>query len=623
MKFRIPSILKIIPWLSVLVLALLSWYFLVLRNADVLYMQQLRTLFNDTQEFYLQYHSQPAGFLMWLGCFFTQLFYFPALGSSILICIWAATFFFMKKALGISNALSPILLLPFVFLLVSEIDLGYWIYYTENNGYFFSPSIGLLLASILVYLFGILPDGLCRTKGVVKYISALFVAATYPLLGIYSLITLATISIMLAMNSKWIQSVFCILLVIGTPLFGLLIYIHLDVTALYSAGLPIFQMRNVTSSSLTTPIIYTLLLFVGLAFINKIGTRLKKEKTATIISLSLLIIITVCSYCILKDADYDDDNYHAECKAYREIEEQQWDEVLNTIGQVKGTLTRQLIIFKNIALFNTGNIGNSMYDYDNKGKIPSTRDSLNVNMSNTAAPMIYLHHGMTNLAYRYCMEIQVEFGYNITSLKIMALSAIISGEGKLAEKYLNILSHTMFYKKWAEHYLPLARNPKLIDKYPELAKINDLHSCHRNEIEDDNGICENHIVLYYATTKNEGSKYFQEMTLLYNIVIKDIESFWPRYLKYLELHKDEKVPEVYQQVAYFYAVNKPDMAPESQEYYSRFDKAVIDRYNSFNQEIISLVNLGISEAAIAQQTKEEYGNTFWWAYYYNQDVMCY
>ena len=76
-----PKLLNLMPWISVLLFALLSWYFLMMRNSDVLYMQQMRSLFNDTSEFFQQYNAVPAGFLQWAGCYFTQLFYYPALGA--------------------------------------------------------------------------------------------------------------------------------------------------------------------------------------------------------------------------------------------------------------------------------------------------------------------------------------------------------------------------------------------------------------------------------------------------------------------------------------------------------------------------------------------------------------
>ena len=97
--------------------------------------------------------------------------------------------------------------------------------------------------------------------------------------------------------------------------------------------------------------------------------------------------------------------------------------------------------------------------------------------------------------------------------------------------------------------MPLARNPKLISKYPELAKIHDLNSHIGNESDNDAGICERYIISYFANSYILNSKFAQEVTLVYSIMSKDIPKFWPHYLQYLKLHKGEKIPEIYQQVA--------------------------------------------------------------------------
>ena len=332
----------------------------------------------------------------------------------------------------------------------------------------------------------------------------------------------AALGIIMLLERRWTSGAFYVIAAIATPF----LFRHLSDTMrseqFFTAGIPVFESGNITNTSLSIPFWIALLMLILFPVLNKVGERIKNVKAANIISSLLLVAVTGFSFGVLEDADYDDENYHAECKAYRDIDNMEWEDALYTIRQIQGTLTRQLIVFKNIALFNTGNIGYCMYDYDNKGMTPTPSDSLIVHMANTASPIIYLHHGMTNYAYHYCMEIQVEYGFNITELKVMALSSIINGEKKLAQKYLNILSRTMFHKKWAEHYLPLARNPKEIGKYPELAKINELHSYMSNNIDSDEGVCENYIINYFSDTYTNASKYLQEMCLaaLYQITYR-------------------------------------------------------------------------------------------------------
>ena len=622
-KLKLPNLM---PWICVLVFALLSWYFLMMRNADVLYMQQMRSLFNDTSVFFQQYNAVPAGFLQWAGCYFTQLFYYPALGSGVLILMWIAIFFLLKKAFLTSSTqhLIPLLLIPLVCLLVSEIDLGYWIYYHKNHGYCFSQTIGLLFASLLVCLF--------RSATSIKFkfgtiiaslLGAVLLVGLYYYIGVYAMAAAAALGIIMLLERRWTSGAFYVIAAIATPF----LFRHLSDTMrseqFFTAGIPVFESGNITNTSLSIPFWIALLMLILFPILNKVGERIKNVKVANIVSSLLLVAVTGFSFGVLEDADYDDENYHAECKAYRDIDNMEWEDALYTIRQIQGTLTRQLIVFKNIALFNTGNIGYCMYDYDNKGMTPTPSDSLIVHMANTASPIIYLHHGMTNYAYHYCMEIQVEYGFNITELKVMALSSIINGEKKLAQKYLNILSRTMFHKKWAEHYLPLARNPKEIGKYPELAKINELHSYMSNNIDSDEGVCENYIINYFSDTYTNASKYLQEMCLAYSVISNNIQKFWRQYILYLQLHKGEKIPDLYQQAAYFYLDMVPTSSPDPKAYNMQFDQKIIDRYNQFDQISQSLLKNGFSKESIARQTEAEFGDTFWWTYYFNNGGVCY
>ena len=622
-KLKLPNLM---PWICVLVFALLSWYFLMMRNADVLYMQQMRSLFNDTSVFFQQYNAVPAGFLQWAGCYFTQLFYYPALGSGVLILMWIAIFFLLKKAFLTSSTqhLIPLLLIPLVCLLVSEIDLGYWIYYHKNHGYCFSQTIGLLFASLLVCLF--------RSATSIKFkfgtiiaslLGAVLLVGLYYYIGVYAMAAAAALGIIMFLERRWTSGAFYVIAAIATPF----LFRHLSDTMrseqFFTAGIPVFESGNITNTSLSIPFWIALLMLILFPILNKVGERIKNVKAANIISSLLLVAVTGFSFGVLEDADYDDENYHAECKAYRDIDNMEWEDALYTIRQIQGTLTRQLIVFKNIALFNTGNIGYCMYDYDNKGMTPTPSDSLIVHMANTASPIIYLHHGMTNYAYHYCMEIQVEYGFNITELKVMALSSIINGEKKLAQKYLNILSRTMFHKKWAEHYLPLARNPKEIGKYPELAKINELHSYMSNNIDSDEGVCENYIINYFSDTYTNASKYLQEMCLAYSVISNNIQKFWRQYILYLQLHKGEKIPDLYQQAAYFYLDMVPTSSPDPKAYNMQFDPKIIDRNNQFDQISQSLLKNCFSKESIARQTEAEFGDTFWWTYYFNNGGVCY
>lgn len=626
MKFKLPNIQSKMPWIGLVILALLTLYFLLLRNSDVLFMQQTRSLFNDTPEFLHQYLAKPAGLLQWAGCFFTQTFYYPVLGSLVLFVMWTAIFFLLKKALRIPDALSPLLLIPLVCMLISEIDLGYWIYYNTNPGYCFSQSLGLLSASALVFAFRYATDTKVKfVPLIVSVIGAGVIILLYRYIGAYALAAAATLAVSMLLQRCWAEGALYTVAAVVAPFLLRNSLETLQDDQLFTLGLPLFiQSGRTVNTSLTTPFEIAIISLIALVFIYKVYGRFKTEKAANAISLALLVVVTGGSFVTLNKADYSDENYHVECVAYRAIEEQRWDDALSAISDISGTLTRQNIMFKNIALFNTGEIGNHIYDFDDKGMMPTPSDSLVVNTLATSAPLIYMYHGMPNYAYRHCMENQVDYGFHVANLKIMALCSIINGESMIAQKYLGILSHTLFYKDWAEHYMPLAKQPKLINKYPEFSRICELHKHLDSYCGNDQGLCEKFIVHYFANNMNCESKYLQEMSLAYSMQLKNIKLFWSHYIPYLKLHKGEQIPEVYQQAAYMFNDLEPQSTPDMGANGIVFDKArIIDRYSQFDQETQNLLRMGMQEEAIARQTKTEFGNTFWWRYYFATGAIYY
>ena len=111
-------------------------------------------------------------------------------------------------------------------------------------------------------------------------------------------------------------------------------------------------------------------------------------------------------------------------------------------------------------------------------------------------------------------------------------------------------------------------------------------------------------------------------------VLLDVKNFSGRYEPTchdvtFQLHKGEKIPEIYQQAAYFYLDMEPSTAPDVKTYGIQFDQKVIDRYNQFDQFTQGLLRSGFSEESIARQSESEFGNTFWWNYYFIKGGLCY
>lgn len=600
------------PLSAVVFLLAASLYYLQMRNGDVLFMAQMYSVFMSGTEFFRECLSRPGGLLEWGGRWFTQLFYVPWLGSSVLALLWMCIFFVLKKAYSVADGLSPLLLVPVIALLVSDIDLGYWLYYLKQPGYYFRETLGILSVALLVWASRL--DRL-------SLIGSLLAAAAYPLIGFYSVLALLCILIVAIVTRRWIALGVAVAGVLLSPLLFSKLYTTLRPDEVFTVGFPHFEFGAFTSPEREWP------LYVACAslLVMPLFRRLKEPKGKWLGGVAAAyVLLVVFAVTVLEKKDFNDVNYHAECKAYRAADEGRWDDLLYDASQVKGKLTREMIMLKNVALFNTGDIGNSIYDYDDAGVAPIIDDSLRIRIVNTAGPLIYMHHGMMNFAHRWCVENSVEYGLNVASLKVLVQVSLVTGDYGAARKYIDMLSRTMYYADWAERYRPALSNHKLVATYPELKKCSELYKYMQQEACTDESLCEKFIINYYANMHDPATPYVREVALVYAMMSKDIQTFWPQYLAYMASHKGREVPIIYQQAAYMYGCLEPQSAPNPAQYGITFDKEkVIDRYNAFMQNVQQLGSTGMDEQAIAENTMAEYGNTFWWVYYFNRTSQYY
>lgn len=603
-KERLEKFLPVlIPSVCVAFIVAMAIIFLYKKNSDVFFMIQLHSLFNDTSEFFSDCMTAPGGLLQWMGLWCTQLFYYPLLGISLLTALWVAVFFIIKKAFRMPAVATPLILIPVTALLISVIDLGYWIYVLKIPGYCFRETLGVMFAALIVWLAR--ADRWCA-------VGSIAAALAYPLIGYYAPVASLCIVLASVMRKNWIGSGVVALTGIVAPLLWYKIYVTAMGSSCFTAGFPVFEKLQYTSEAHSMPFVIIVACLVVFALIPNYEVITKKLKVYGV-GLLTVAMLAVCAFATNK-LQYDDSNFRAECRAYADAEEQDWEDLLNTVADVDGNITRELIILKNIALLETGNIGNTMYHYDDKGIKPNIPDSMQVHMIETATPLIHLYHGETNYAYRWAMENSVEYGFNITELKIMTIAALINGETVLAEKYLNILSHTMYYEDWAERFRPALKDAKSIRNYPEVKHIVMLNDFMSDRIDSDGGLVEKFIMNYYANSFCVDNAYVREACMAYALITKDIPTFWRQFMHYANYVNE--MPIHYQEAAYLYGVLEPQTMNTSR---MPFDKQrIVDRYARFDERTQKLLKLGLTTEAVAEETKTEFGDTFWWTYFFNK-----
>ena len=615
-----PKASWLIALTTTLIIALLGAFFLIEQNSDVLFMAQNRSFFTTNAVFLVECMKVPGGFANWIASFLNQFFYHPALGATIMIFMWIASMWLSKIAFKVKLEWMAVLAIPAVCLLVSTIDTGYWIYYIKQIGYWFYGTTGFLFSMIAVFVYFLFRK---RTDYI---LASIFIAFTYPFFGWYTILALIYIAAAaLVRNSKEeaiadriLIPILPLAFVAIVPLLSYFLYPELRLKDAWIAGFPYFTNDKVVSIIPAIPFIIMAVTPLIFPFLPK--HEVFKGKAAWTVYLTSAAILVASCIWIVK-SNFQNHNYHAEIRMYCAAEEQEWDKVLEEMTGLPGDASRQMVLIKNIALLNKGEMGTKMFKYNNMGEAPSNGfDTLNIHMVQTAAPLIYYYHGKTNFASRWCIENSVEFGYNFNNLKMLTRCAIINKETDLAKKYLDVLKTSIYHKEWAESMTPIIENPQLVADHKEYALVYELWSNMGSVLDGDNGLCEMYLLNYFSNTMNKDCKPLQELTLNYAMVQKDIKLFWPRFFLYAQLHKDEKMPTHYQEAAYLYGHLEPQNVNITK---MPFDKNVVDRYNGFQQLSQSLLSSGMKTQAVGEAMKSSYGDTFYWFYFFCRDIRSY
>ncbi len=132
----------------------------------------------------------------------------------------------------------------------------------------------------------------------------------------------------------------------------------------------------------------------------------------------------------------------------------------------------------NLALSATGEMPDRMFQFrqlGTNGLIPDANLDANTTMM---AGEIFLHLGMVNQAQRYFFESQEAVpGYKRSSqcYRRLAETNLVNADYGVAARYLRLLSHTLFYRSWAERRLAWAvANHRAVGSDPEYARLRSL-----------------------------------------------------------------------------------------------------------------------------------------------------
>ncbi|MBQ6965754.1 MAG: hypothetical protein IJP82_08735 [Bacteroidaceae bacterium] len=307
-----------------------------------------------------------------------------------------------------------------------------------------------------------------------------------------------------------------------------------------------------------------------------------------------------------------DKNFKHELRMYRAIDESNYEEVLAEWKKVKTAPTNLMVMFKNIALMHTGRL-TDMFKTNNCGQKPETSDTLQERISQLAAPLIYYQFGQINYAYRWAMENSVKYGQSFRNLKMMAQCAIFNGEFDVAMKYLTLLNTSTFHKNWAREHEAWIMNSTRFIQSQDFQKIAPLINDDVNMLDNDEGDCKQYILNHFANLLHAATPQLEEVIMCLSLWTEDEYAFCVHFYDYVQKHPNEAIPQLYQQGAIL--LGTTESSPITLDKF-RFDAVVSERYNQFAQDFNQLTRQGMDAKEMAKRLKPQYGDTYWWYYYF-------
>ena len=566
-------------------------------EADLLWKLQERNLFLGTSLFFDEQMVVPGGLLSWAGSWLTQFFVYPWLGTLVLCACWWLLMWLIKKAFALTDLWMPLALVPVGLLLLTIVDMGYWIYFLKLPGHVFVGTLGTIAVAALLWVFRALPQRWGLRLAFIT-VTAFVGYPLYPLLGVYGIAATLLMGLYIWRFDQplWQKVTGSLVALAGAALVPLLCYHYAyhetNLANIYYAELPLYFLQEEYHAYYLP--YYGLALFFVLMVLVRFDSIKRFRRIATQVLVLGALAWAVFTYW------YKDENFHHELRMQRCIEQNDWQGVVDEAARQEDEPTRAIVMMRNLALSRLGRQADEMYLYPNGSKRYEAPFDMRLMMC--IGPMIYYHYGMINYSARLSTEMGVEFGWRVENLKLLAKCALLNQEEGRSRKYLNLLKHTTFYGDWAEE-------APAMDELKTVARM--MH--YTNFLSGDNGYVERFLMNRLAESTSKDDALFQEQALLASLWTKDITQFWYHFRHYLELHPNARLPRYIQEAAYLYG---------KLEGRQMIDQMPIDQSvkQSFENFMAAAQHYNHMEADVVREGMKGFNDTYYFDYYLNRDL---
>ena len=218
----------------------------------------------------------------------------------------------------------------------------------------------------------------------------------------------------------------------------------------------------------------------------------------------------------------------------------------------------------------------------------------------------YYATGMINEAHRWAFENMVMKGHTPEGLKMLIKTEIINGNYKVASRYVNLLKHTLFYRKEASAFEKFLFNDQAINDDPDLGVKRKIKiKTDFFTITDDPYINIERVF----STDSLNKKAF-EYKVAFSLLRKDYSSIageLPKFGRYGYSKFPLHVEEAAVALSVFNKGNLPDLGSLS------ISSSTAKRWEQF---LTVFQNYGTNPQAAEPALRKQFGNTFWYYAFY-------
>ena len=582
------------------IFALFSILFLWLLKGDLLYHMEQYSYFSSSGDFLAKFFEQPGGLLALLGAFLTQFCHFPVLGAIVIALSLCLLAFLVRKAFGLEGKKALLALLPSVFLLLFITRLDYTIYLQKTYGLLFSQTLGFCAALAVFMLY--------RRRLADKKLGWLLVLPLiivgYPLIGSFAIVA----AVLVVVEALRVKNNFLPALVSTLVLGAAVPYLCANLPGIYGrmnrhfayfAGFPYFEF--VGSFWGFVPLILAFAVLVALIFTDSFGRKVP-------------VPVFVASALIMLGLTNWDPNFGAVLKMERAVADREWDKVLKIAAKPQEP-TRVQVLYRNVALYSKGQLTERMFTFpDGAARLKTTAD---VPVSMVCSVPVEYYSGMINSCERSSMEFSSAFSKSVYFFKYQTKVALLKGDYELAQKYLDAVGRSWFQRPWMRRYQAFIDNPASMESDPEFTVLRPImeFSSPDTEVASSLEMCMLHHFenLEYV---NENAFEWQAATMLsWKEESFFIQLFFDRFQKHPEAPISKGVAEALALLGGT-SGDYEIMAQVAQAMSSRQD--VLKQFSPFASSMNMTSNPDNPDTI--KRFKDRYGDTYWFYYYFINDI---